>query len=113
MNDADIEIVKNCWVKIKSAKGAESFVNNFYQSFFKEHPEIRSLFPDDIGALKIKLLFTLDNIINWLESIETLENELIIIGKRHKALGVKKEMYDFFYKIYSNKRKLINEFYFN
>lgn len=95
-NTADVELVKNCWLKIKSAKGSDYFVDNFYQSMFEQHPEVHAFFPEDLGTQKTKLLNTLNNIINGLEYIHELKGELAKLGKQHRDLGIKPDMFDDF-----------------
>lgn len=90
----EIENIKSCWSKIKSAKGTDFFVENFYQHLFEHHPGTQALFPEDLTELKTKLLATLDNVINGVEYIEELNEELLSLGKHHKNIGIKKEMFD-------------------
>ena len=101
MNDISEEVVdhllvKNCWSKIKLAKGADFFVNSFYQNMFEHHPEVHSFFPIDLSSQKTKLLNTLDNIINGIEYIDALKDELIKLGEQHINLGIQAEMYEYF-----------------
>lgn len=95
-NRIDSESVKNCWAKIKSAKGVDFFVDNFYRLMFEHHPDYRSLFPENLKEQKSSLLATLDNVINGIEYIDELEDELIALGQRHKEICIKKEMFDAF-----------------
>lgn len=89
----DSNMVKNCWLKIKSTKGTDFFVNDFYRLLFKQLPEVQRLFPDDLVKQKSKLLNMLDNVINGIEYIEELEDILIELGQRHKDIGINEEMY--------------------
>lgn len=98
MSDIDSQSVKNCWSKIQAAKGSHFFVENFYRFMFEHHPETRPLFPNSLVQQKTTLLSTLDNVINGIEYIEELEKELIDLGRHHKNLGIKKEMFDAFVK---------------
>lgn len=88
--------VKNCWSKIKSANGADFFVDNFYHLMFSHHPETFSFFPKNLKEQKSTLLATLDNVINGIEYIKELESELITLGQRHKDIGIPKDMYGAF-----------------
>ena len=89
-------IVKNCWSKIKSTKGSDFFIDTFYQYMFEHHPEARSFFPEKLSLQKIKLLNTLDNIINGIEYINELKDELVKLGEQHKNLGIQPEMFNHF-----------------
>lgn len=92
----EIESIKSCWSKIKAAKGTDFFVDHFYQHMFEHHPDTQALFPVDLTQQKTTLLATLDNVINGFEYIEELEKELLSLGRHHKNLGIKKEMFDAF-----------------
>ena len=93
---SDIESIKSCWSKVKSTKGTDFFVEHFYQHMFEHHPDTQALFPKDLAQQKTTLLTTLDNVINGFEYIEDLEEELLSLGKHHKNLNIKKEMFDGF-----------------
>lgn len=90
------EKTKSCWSKIKSTKGADFFIDHFYQHMFEHHPGTYALFPKDLTQQKTTLLATLDNVINGLEYIEELVEELLRLGKHHKNLNIKREMFDDF-----------------
>ena len=96
MNNIDSQKVKDCWEKIKYAKGSDVFVDHFYQTMFKNYPEARPFFPEDLSSQKSTLLATLDNVINGIDYIELLEEELLALGLRHKSMGVIKEQYTAF-----------------
>lgn len=106
----DSNRVKSCWAKIKSAKGADIFIDNFYQFMFDHHPEIHRLFPEDLSAQKISLLATLDNVINGIDYIEELENELMQLGKHHQNVKVEKEMYEIFIKTIVESANIASDF---
>ena len=95
----DSDSVKNCWLKIKSAKGVDFFIDNFYQVMFEHHPDVHALFSEDTSEQKTKLLTTLDNVINGIDYIEELEPTLIELGLYHKDININEEMYDAFISI--------------
>ena len=90
----DSSSVKNCWSKIKSAKGADFFIDSFYQLMFEQHPDIHALFPKNIKEQKAKLLTTLDNVINGIDYINELKPTLTELGRYHKNIAITEEMYD-------------------
>ena len=92
----EIESIKSCWSKIKNAKGTDFFIEHFYQHMFEHHPDTQALFSDDLAQQKTSLLSMLDNVINGIEYIEDLEKELLNLGKHHKNLNIKKEMFNAF-----------------
>jgi len=87
MNNNINNNLANCLKKIESKKGMNFYVQNFYRILSEEHPDMQAAFASDLKALKIKFQLTFDSFINWFESIETLENELINPGKHHKKLA--------------------------
>jgi len=92
----EIESIKSCWSKIKNTKGTDFFIEYFYLHMFEHHPETQALFPDDLKRQKTTLLSTLDNVINGVEYIDEIEEELLKLGKHHKNLGIKEEMFNDF-----------------
>lgn len=92
----DSQSVKDCWLKIKSARGVDYFVTDFYKHLFTQHPEIQQLFPDDLRIQKSKLLNMLDNVINGVEYLDDIKPLLVEMGSQHKDRGVNREMYDIF-----------------
>ena len=90
----DSQLVKNCWLKIKSTSGADAFIDSFYQKLMEHHPEVYSLFPADLSSQKRKLLNTLNDVINGIEYIEELRDELIKLGELHKNLNVEEKMFE-------------------
>lgn len=112
MDDNDIKTVKDCWTKIQSANATEQLVKNFYQILFTKNPDMRSLFPENLQAQHVKFLFTLDNYINWIDSIDTLETELIDLGRSHKALEINHEKYDLFIQSLIESVSSLNDFSF-
>ena len=95
-NFSDAEQVKVCWSKIKSVKGADFFVDNFYKHMFEHHPEVHSFFSIDLTEQKTKVFNTLNNIINGIEYIDELEDELVGLGLMHKELGIEPKMFKYF-----------------
>ena len=95
-NTVDAQQVKICWSKIKSAKGADFFVDNFYQHMFDHHPEVHSFFPTDLTEQKTKLLNTLNNIINGIEYIDELKDELLQLGQLHRGPSIDPDMFKHF-----------------
>lgn len=93
---SDSENIANCWVKIKSAKGTDFFVDTFYKILFKHHPDVRPLFPDDLKTQKTSLLSMLNSVVSGIEFIDNLESNLTELGEIHKHVGITKEMYNYF-----------------
>ena len=94
--EIDSGSVKNCWLKIKTAKGVDFFIDNFYRLMFEQHPDVHNLFPKNLNEQKTKLLTTLDNVINGIDYIDDLKPILTELGQHHKNIDITKEMYDVF-----------------
>ena len=110
---SDYDNISNCWSKIIAAKGIDFFVDTFYASLFKHHPEIRSLFPDNLKRQKTSLLSMLNSVVNGSDYIESLNTELTELGKRHDSAGVTKEMYGYFIDTIVEAANLSSDFSFN
>ncbi len=95
-NTIDGEQVRACWHKIKSARGEDFFIEQFYNTMFNHAPETRHLFPQDMSAQHRSLLTTLDNVINGIDYIDQLESDLIKLGERHKQIGIRTDMFHTF-----------------
>ena len=95
-NEIDSAAVKSCWKKIKESNGSDFFVETFYKDMFKNHPETISLFTGNHDTLHIKIIATLDNVINGIQHIENIRQALLELGQKHKELNIKPEMFDYF-----------------
>jgi len=94
MNSLNPELVESCWLKVKNNQGEHAYSTIFYKSMFEQHPDIKSLFSPDIESQKIKLLSTLNLIINGIHHLEELKESLLELGKLHKEINIDAPMYD-------------------
>lgn len=65
-----------------------------YERLFAEHPSVRTMFPEDLGALQDKLAHALKLAINGLADPEHLAPILEDLGRRHSRYGVLVEHFD-------------------
>ncbi len=75
------------------APRGEELVNRFYSKLFVEHPEVRSMFPDDMSDQKRKLLASLVFAVQGLRTPEKLQKPLKEMGARHADFGTLPEHY--------------------
>ena len=75
------------------APRADELVNTFYERLFREHPEVRPLFPEVMGEQKKHLIAALAVIIQNLKKPEQLTKILGDLGLRHIDYGVQREHY--------------------
>jgi len=75
------------------APQGEALVNLFYEKLFVDHPEVRSLFPDDMAGQKRHLLTALALIVKNIDNFAALEGPLMKMGARHLDYGTKPEHY--------------------
>ncbi len=73
----------------RSAELAE----RFYAKIFAAHPHLRKMFPDDMTAQNVKLVNSLEMIINGLKHPAQVRTRLAELGATHSAKGVKPEHY--------------------
>lgn len=94
MNTPNPELIENCWSKVKNNQGADAYSLIFYESMFKTYPEIKPLFKSDMESQRIKLLNTLNLVINSIQDFEEMKESLLELGIVHKDLGIDAPMYD-------------------
>ncbi len=65
----------------------------FYAVLFVRHPELRGMFPGDLGDVKCRMRAALALCVARLHAPETLAEELGRLGRLHVARGVRPEHY--------------------
>ncbi|MCC7388595.1 MAG: hypothetical protein IT431_07485 [Phycisphaerales bacterium] len=71
----------------------EALMNRLFERLFSDHPEVRPLFPDDLGRLKLDLRASLASIVKSIDNFAALEQPLKKMGARHLAYGARPEHY--------------------
>lgn len=66
----------------------------FYTKLFYDHPELRTMFPQEMEEQNKKLIDMLNVIIGRLENLDELKGEIIAVARRHVDYGVKDEHYN-------------------
>ncbi|MFF2551964.1 globin domain-containing protein [Nocardia sp. NPDC058058] len=82
----NIEALQSSWVQVGAA-GPEA-VEYFYDHLFKSHPEVRGMFPDDMGEQRTRFLNGLGRIVTNVETLGADPSFVQGLGRRHGKLGV-------------------------
>lgn len=82
---------------IAAAQG-DTLARNFYLWMFKDAPDVRRMFPDNMAAQEEKLMQTLAYIVNGLKFPDALTPNLRELGEGHRELGVEPQHYEGFAK---------------
>jgi hemoglobin-like flavoprotein len=69
------------------ARDPQVFGATFYRILFARLPELRALFPDDMGTQQHKLGAMLDHLLDGLDEPECLALQLAELGRRHRGYG--------------------------
>lgn len=72
---------------------AEAFTGLFYGRLFEQHPELRPLFPTDLGQQGARWLAALQFAITGLNQPQTIVAAIKQLGQRHAGYGVRDDHY--------------------
>jgi hemoglobin-like flavoprotein len=86
MTPQQIELVQTSFQKVVPIAGTAADL--FYDRLFEIAPEVRPLFPADLGEQKKKLMTMLGTAVMNLHRIETILPTVQALGQRHKGYGV-------------------------
>jgi hemoglobin-like flavoprotein len=89
MTPHQIELVQKSFAQV--APIAATAADLFYARLFATAPELRPLFPDDLGEQKKKLMAMLGTVVTGLPRFHTLMPAVRALGRRHKDYGVTSE----------------------
>lgn len=87
----NIELLESSF-KLVAPKGDE-LANRFYARLFREHPELRPMFSDDMAKQKKHLVAALAMVVQNLRKPEQLTQALNDLGLRHIGYGVQRDQY--------------------
>ncbi len=91
LDEKAVGIIQSSWNNMVGKE--EAVVSRFYKRLFSEHPEYRPLFTRDMTTQRAKFLSMLNLIVNGLDNLEVLAGPLDVLGKKHRAMGIKKADY--------------------
>ena len=92
MTPQQIELVQCSFGRLGS--NGEMSVADFYRRLFVIAPNVRPMFPADLGEQGARLLRLVALAVGRLDSVGTLVETLQAMGARHVAYGAKDEQYD-------------------
>lgn len=92
MTPENVALVQGSFKKV--APIAETAADIFYDKLFELDPKLRTLFPEQMGDQKKKLMQMLATAVNNLHQVETVVPAVQELGRRHVAYGITPEMYD-------------------
>ena len=81
----NVELIESSFEAV--APRAVQLADVFYDTLFRDHPEVRSLFPDTMAEQKQKLISALALTVKSLREPEKLQNVLEDLGCRHVEYG--------------------------
>lgn len=92
MAPAQIQLVKKSWRLLRALPPAV-VADTFYSKLFLDHPELRRMFPKNMGEQYQKLVDMLSSMIARLDNFSAFEQELAALAQRHVGYGVQAKHY--------------------
>jgi len=92
MTDEQIDLVQESFAKV--APIADQAADLFYDRLFETAPEVRELFPTEMGEQKKKLMQMIGVAVQNLRNADVLVPAVQALGERHVDYNVKDEHYD-------------------
>ncbi len=94
LTDEQKQLIRDSYVTI--ARREYSTGEMFYERLFEIAPEFRSLFPNEMKAMRLKFIQAIGSVVNALELNEDVRPGVEELGQRHLGYGVKQEHYQKF-----------------
>lgn len=94
MTPTQIDLVQDSFRGLGSQMAEASRV--FYEELFRMSPDLRTLFPEDLGRQKEKFTQVMGVVIRNLSRVSTISEDITDLGHRHMAYDVDEENYDIF-----------------
>ncbi len=91
MNPSQIKLVQTSFAQV--APISATAADLFYGRLFEIAPHLRTMFPNDLGEQKKKLMAMLGTAVAGLSHLETLLPAVQALGRRHAGYGVKAQHY--------------------
>jgi hemoglobin-like flavoprotein len=91
MDSRDVMLVQTSFTPL-APRGAE-LAGRFYAQLFSDYPRLEALFSEDIEKQGLKLMATLQLVVQALHEPERLAPALRRLGLAHAAYGVREEHY--------------------
>ncbi|MEQ8825530.1 MAG: globin family protein [Filomicrobium sp.] len=91
MTPEKIKLVQESFKKVEPI--ASQAADIFYARLFEIAPQVRSMFPEQMGDQKMKLMGMLGTAVNNLHQVETIIPAVQDLGRKHVAYGVTADHY--------------------
>jgi hemoglobin-like flavoprotein len=92
MTPEQVKLVQDSFQKVVPI--ADKAADLFYDRLFMIAPEVRPLFPDDLGDQKKKLMQMLGTAVTNLHQVQTILPAVEDLGRRHAGYGVTDKHYE-------------------
>ncbi len=86
MTEAMIKDIRSSWEYVADENGENMMV--FYDKLFKEAPQARKLFPDDMSKQSEKLAYTVGFVVSNIDRIEEIKGSIEDLGRFHNKLKI-------------------------
>ena len=86
MTPEQVKLVTDSFRKVLPISGVTSDL--FYDRLFEIAPDLRSLFPEDLGAQKKKFITMLATMVSYLDDFKKIAPVVAGLGMRHVEYGV-------------------------
>lgn len=94
MTPSQVDLVQQSF-KTLGAQTAEAS-RIFYEELFRLAPDLRMIFPDDLGRQKEKFTQAMGVIVKNLTQISLVSDDIVAIGRRHMAYDIEDEHFEVF-----------------
>lgn len=90
-DEALIEMLERSFRRL--TQSGTDLADRFYDLLFSRHPELRSMFPQDMSEQKRKLIEKLSLVVDNLRTPRAVREALVELGRGHVAYGARPEQY--------------------
>jgi hemoglobin-like flavoprotein len=94
MTPTQIDLVQDSFRDLGSQMVEASRV--FYEELFRMSPDLRALFPEDLGRQKEKFTQMMGVVVRNLSKVSVISEDITDLGHRHMAYDIDEEAYDIF-----------------
>lgn len=91
MDEEVLQRLESSFVALKDQ--GDVLTETFYGRLFTNHPEVRSMFPDDMQHQRKKLFQSVAFVVANLRKSDALREKLLQMGAEHVSYGTKAEHY--------------------
>jgi hemoglobin-like flavoprotein len=94
MTPTQIDLVQDSFRDLGPQLGEASRV--FYEELFRMSPDLRTLFPEDLGRQKEKFTQMMSVVVRNLGRVSAISEDITDLGHRHMAYDIDEESYEVF-----------------